>query len=1282
MLIASALRERTPPVNDACNKGISLNVQTISDRHAPVSRRARARTIRLAFFSFVLAPLMTLLSCSDATAQNLAPDPLPALYPTTNGFVYAMAFVGPSNEIIIGGSFSSVDGHPVRNLARILANGTVATGWSPVVNGNVEAVAVASDGSIYIGGSFTNVNGVARSRLARFNPDGTLDTSWNFPASATVHDLAINNGNLYVGGAFEQLGGQPRRCLGRIAISSSPALDPDWKPACNATGVVRTILTASATHIYAGGNFGLINDQDTPHLAKISVSGSGAVDITFRPHPNGTVNTLAADGTNFLLVGGDFVSVNGFAQPYLAKVATTNGALQTWNVSPNASVRSLAPITGGGFFVAGDFTSIGVPAVSRSRIARFATTSTTTPTGAWGSQTLDNPIRKVITTVTGSSRVGGTFSTVDSDSRFGFARFDANGLLLTSADAELYGEVRAVASDNNGGWVIGGAFKKVNGYPIRNLARSDASGQLVTGWTPQPDGHVWSIVISDGHAYVGGSFTALGALARERLARIPLSGSGTLDPVWTANADSTVATMADDGTGNLIVGGAFGNINGVARNRIARISKSGVGALDTNFVGPAFNNEVRSIAVDGTSKIYVGGSFTTPTTSRLVRLDFSTGERDLNFNPSANQQVSALALDAAGSSLYAGGSFTSIGTYTNWNYLVKLSTQSATTYPTWMPIWPSDAVTSLLRDADGSLYYGRISASSTQRLVTRLINHSNHTATVDDTFNPALINTAGTSSAYTIAQDANGTIAISGTFDRASGEYRSGLAFFTPATSPQYRVGGTVSGLAGSGLAVSLNGDPLSISANGTFEFPNRLDSGSTYNVTVSAQPTNPSQECTVANGTGTIAGSDVTNVSVTCTTLTFSVGGSIVGLAGSGLVLSTNGQNLPVSANGSFTFPTPVASGSAYAVSVTTQPQSPMQTCTVANGSGTISNAAISNVSVTCTTNAYTLGGTVSGLSGSGLVLSTNGQNVSVAASGNFSFPTPLPSGTAYAVTVTTQPQSPSQICLVSNGTGVIAGAAVNNVQVNCTTITHVISVSSGPNGIISFVPGQGFTMTTVPDGAQAQIQIQPNSGYIMDTFNNGCGGTLSGGILTTAPITANCAISVTFRPVTTTGDLQISLDAETPFAQPGAALIYTLIATNAGPDSSAATTVQVVPNPQLTDMEWSCEPALSTTPCPAPPDGIGAMSATVNLPAGKHLTFFVGGIVNASIGDSLALSATIAPGANHNDPVTTNNTATATVLVGDRIFAHGFEVVSPAEHGKSANSLTVPEAEVIRSR
>src|SRR6266436_7973891 len=257
-----------------------------------------------------------------------------------------------------------------------------------------------------------------------------------------------------------------------------------------------------------------------------------------------------------------------------------------------------------------------------------------------------------------------------------------------------------------------------------------------------------------------------------------------------------------------------------------------------------------------------------------------------------------------------------------------------------------------------------------------------------------------------------------------------------------FTIGGTVTGLTGTGLILQDNGgDNLAVTGNTAFTFKTAIANGQPYNVAVFASPTAPVQTCTVSGGQGT-ARANVTTVVITCSTGTVSIGGQVVSLLGTGLTLQDNGgDNLTVPVAGPFTFKTALPLGSAYAVTVSVQPSSPAQTCTVTNGSGT-ANANVGNIQITCSTGTLSIGGTLTGLakSGSGIVLQDNGgDNLTLKANGSFTFPTLVPSGGAYKVTILTQPSGPNQTCMVSNGTGT-ANANVVNVQVVCPAITHTI--------------------------------------------------------------------------------------------------------------------------------------------------------------------------------------------------------------------------------------------------
>jgi 6-phosphogluconolactonase (cycloisomerase 2 family) len=178
---------------------------------------------------------------------------------------------------------------------------------------------------------------------------------------------------------------------------------------------------------------------------------------------------------------------------------------------------------------------------------------------------------------------------------------------------------------------------------------------------------------------------------------------------------------------------------------------------------------------------------------------------------------------------------------------------------------------------------------------------------------------------------------------------------------PTYTIGGTLSGLAGTGLVLRNNaGNDLVVAApSSSFTFPTALASGAAYNVTVAAQPTNPSQTCAVTGGGGTVGSANVTAVQIACTTNSFTVSATVTGLDANGLVLQNNGgSDLAVASDGTVTFPGQTSSGAPYAITVLTQPTVspfplPAQFCTATNGSGTVGNGPV-NVAITCAAPAY----------------------------------------------------------------------------------------------------------------------------------------------------------------------------------------------------------------------------------------------------------------------------------------------------------------------------------------
>ena len=168
-----------------------------------------------------------------------------------------------------------------------------------------------------------------------------------------------------------------------------------------------------------------------------------------------------------------------------------------------------------------------------------------------------------------------------------------------------------------------------------------------------------------------------------------------------------------------------------------------------------------------------------------------------------------------------------------------------------------------------------------------------------------------------------------------------------------FDVKGTVTGQAYAGLVLTNNGVDLPIAlGTTTYSFPGSLEYGESYNVLVKTNPPHQTCEADERYNADTAGRTAAINVPVACFVNTYTVGGKITGLTAEGLVLTngtTGGTVAAVKDAVVFTFATPVAFNQSYGITVLTQPTG--QTCAVTNGVGTMGDAKVENVQITCNT-------------------------------------------------------------------------------------------------------------------------------------------------------------------------------------------------------------------------------------------------------------------------------------------------------------------------------------------
>lgn len=239
-------------------------------------------------------------------------------------------------------------------------------------------------------------------------------------------------------------------------------------------------------------------------------------------------------------------------------------------------------------------------------------------------------------------------------------------------------------------------------------------------------------------------------------------------------------------------------------------------------------------------------------------------------------------------------------------------------------------------------------------------------------------------------------------------------------------------------------------------------------------------------------------------------VGGTVTGLLGTLVLANGTEAELTITANGSYA--TNVLQGQAYSIVVRTQPAG--QTCVVENDSGVVAGP-VTNILVTCTTNTYTVGGSITGLLGVVTLRLNGAADLLVAADGVFGFASPLTHGSSYAVTVHVQPAN--QVCTVEAGTGVVV-APVTQVRVRCRTVSSPPPPAPPPPapptpgglGIAYGTKALVFSWTSTPGATRYTVHEDPDGAGPLAPAQ--IGSTATTGLTYAVPVLLHLRVNATY--------------------------------------------------------------------------------------------------------------------------------------------------------------------------
>ncbi|MEJ7701795.1 MAG: delta-60 repeat domain-containing protein [Pyrinomonadaceae bacterium] len=274
---------------------------------------------------------------------------------------------------------------------------------------------------------------------------------------------------------------------------------------------------------------------------------------------------------------------------------------------------------------AGDFNRVnGVPRVSIARVNADGSLDTTFNPGTG----FNGTISKIVVQSDGKILVGGDIFSYNGTPRRGIARLNADGSLDTNFNpitpSNTFLTVNTIALQSDGKILIGGTFGSVNGQTRTSIARLNADGSLDTSFNPTfGNATIRSIVVqSDGKIMVGGFFSGVNGFSRTNLVR--LNADGSLDSSFNTGNISEVRQIEVQTDGRYLI----------LTNTIVRLNNNG--ATDSTFVSPTFNDTLNQFLVQPDGSILVGGRFTAinnVSRSNIARLQ-PNGALDIGFLPS------------------------------------------------------------------------------------------------------------------------------------------------------------------------------------------------------------------------------------------------------------------------------------------------------------------------------------------------------------------------------------------------------------------------------------------------------------------------------------------------------------------------------------------------------------------------------------------------------------------------------------------------------------------------
>ncbi|WP_154783854.1 MULTISPECIES: T9SS sorting signal type C domain-containing protein [unclassified Flavobacterium] len=374
----------------------------------------------------------------------------------------------------------------------------------------------------------------------------------------------------------------------------------------------------------------------------------GKVDVTFNTLDDGlngdgfdnTVRTLSLQADQNLIVGGDYLNLNGISSPYLTRLNPDGNIDSTFDTGTgfNGKVYSSHIQSDGKIIVGGSFTSYN--GINAGRLIRLNTDGSNDPSFNTSTAATTGIIYAIEEQVDGKIIIVGSFTKYNGITVNRIARILPNGALDPSFNTGTGStlNITNIVILADGKILLSGNFTSFNGTASNRLVRLYPDGKVDTSFNIGTgfDDDVSAMVMQpDGKIILGGKFTTYNGMVANRIIRINedeskdnsfLSGSGI--------NSGAVQTIKLSSSGDIMVGGSFtGNYNGTDINRVFLLNRDGIIKTNVDFGSGPGSAPVLALENDSEGSWYIGGSFSIfdgLNQGRLAKID-AEGEYDTAY---------------------------------------------------------------------------------------------------------------------------------------------------------------------------------------------------------------------------------------------------------------------------------------------------------------------------------------------------------------------------------------------------------------------------------------------------------------------------------------------------------------------------------------------------------------------------------------------------------------------------------------------------------------------------